>query len=118
MIKIYGIPNCDVTQKSRAWLTGNKIGYVLHDYKKDGISVGKLKAWCGEVGWETLLNKRGTTWKGLPDATRLQVTGEQEAIRLMSEHTSLIKRPVIETGKKLLVGYNEQDYHKHIKNKK
>ncbi|MEM7019902.1 MAG: ArsC family reductase, partial [Pseudomonadota bacterium] len=94
MITIYGIKNCDTMKKARKWLDENEITYEFHDYKKQGIDADTLQSWSQQVGWETLLNKRGTTWRKLPDDKR-EAVDEPTAIELMQEFTSLIKRPVI-----------------------
>ncbi len=108
-IVVYGIPNCDTVKKARRWLETNSIDYEFHDYKKVGIDQKSLQRWCKEHGWETLLNKRGTTWRKLdePDKTNLD---EARAIALMQTNTSLIKRPVLEYNKTCLVGFNETTY--------
>ncbi len=112
-ITLYGIPNCDTVKKARRWLADANIDYVFHDYKKAGITEAKLKAWSQSVGWETLLNKRGTTWRKLDVPNKNKLT-QSAAIKLMKEHTSMIKRPVIEGGKQLLVGYDEASYKEHL----
>jgi arsenate reductase len=111
MYIVYGIPNCDTVKKVFTWLTNHKIAYEFHDYKKSGISPAKLKTWCKQVGWETLLNKRGTTWKQLDVATQTTINNEKAAIALMVENTSSIKRPVIEKGNKVVVvGFDKRNY--------
>ncbi len=114
---MYGIPNCDVIKKTMNWLTGKKVAVDFHDYKTSGIRKEKLEAWCGEVGWETLLNKRSTTWRELPLSVQEKITGQDQAIKLMMEQTSLIKRPVIEYGRTITVGYNETEINKHLKSR-
>lgn len=117
-ITVYGIPNCDVTKKALKWLHENKIEFNFHDYKKMGISKTTLKEWTSKAGLEIVLNKKGATWKNLSEKIKSGITNENAAIDLMAEQTSLIKRPVIEIGKVLLVGFKETEYHKHIKIKK
>ena len=107
---IYGIPNCDITKKALTWLKDRKIDFVFHDYKKEGISKEKLKQWSKVIGWKTLLNKKGTTWRNLPAETQNGILKEREAIALMIENPSLIKRPVIELGNKIMVGFDEVAY--------
>jgi len=92
------------------WLKKKKIVVQFHDYKTAGISKEKLAAWSKQVGWETLLNKRSTTWRELPADEQDSVKTQADAIKVMTTHTSIIKRPVIETGKGLLVGFNEAVY--------
>lgn len=113
MYIIYGIPNCDTVKKVVTWFKDKKIPYEFHDYKKSGISVAKLKSWSGQVGWETILNKKGTTWRELDIKTQASITTEKAAIKLLSENTSAIKRPVIELGEKvIIVGFDLAAYEK------
>jgi arsenate reductase (glutaredoxin) len=109
MITIYGIKNCDTMKKARAWLDGHGIAYDFHDYKTAGITKDKLKQWSDELGWETLLNRAGTTFKKLPDKDKDGLT-EKKAIALMLAQPSMIKRPVLEHGTKLLVGFKPEIY--------
>ncbi|HEX5162581.1 MAG TPA: ArsC family reductase [Steroidobacteraceae bacterium] len=106
---IYGIPNCDAMKKARAWLESHGIAYEFHDYKKAGIERSKLEAWLKAVGWEVLLNRAGTTFRKLPESAKSGLT-EAKATRLMLEQPSMIKRPVLERGKTLLVGFNPEKY--------
>jgi Spx/MgsR family transcriptional regulator len=107
--QLYGIPNCDTMKKARAWLESQRIEYEFHDYKKSGIERAKLEAWIEAVGWEVLLNRVGTTFKKLPDAAKVNLT-EARAVKLMLEQPSMIKRPVLERGKTLLVGFSPEKY--------
>ena len=109
MITVYGIPNCDTMKKARKWLDANGIDYEFHDYKKKGITKVKLKDWCKKADWEILLNRRGTTWRKLDDETKASIN-KTAAIDIMAENTSIIKRPVIETGDTILVGFSEDEY--------
>jgi arsenate reductase (glutaredoxin) len=109
MATIYGIKNCDTMKKARAWLDGHKVAYAFHDYKVAGIDKGKLDGWVKKAGWEILLNKAGTTFRKLPDADKDGLT-EAKAIRLMLAQPSIIKRPVLEHGGKLLVGFKPEVY--------
>jgi arsenate reductase len=113
-ITIYGIKNCDTMKKARAWLDGHRVAYEFHDYKATGASKEKLKAWCDELGWETLLNRAGTTFRNLPDADK-EGLNERKAIALMLAQPSMIKRPVLEAGKKLLVGFKPDIYASELK---
>jgi Spx/MgsR family transcriptional regulator len=106
---IYGIPNCDTMKKARAWLDANGVDVAFHDYKKQGADKRKLEAWSKQVGWETLLNRAGTTFRALPEADKRDLT-EAKAIGLMLAQPSLIKRPVLEVGGKLLVGFKPEIY--------
>jgi arsenate reductase (glutaredoxin) len=108
---VYGIKNCDTVKKALTWLKVKKIDSQFHDYKTAGITEAKLKAWSQQVGWESLLNKKGTTWRKLDEATQASVTNESAAIKIMMAHTSIIKRPLIEKGSKVLVlGFDEKEY--------
>ena len=108
-VTIYGIKNCDTMKKARAWLDARGIAYAFHDYKSAGIERGRLEAWAREVGWETLLNRAGTTFRKLPDA-RKAALDERQAVVLMLEQPSLIKRPVLEVRDVLLVGFSADAY--------
>jgi arsenate reductase len=114
-ITIYGIKNCDTMKKARAWLDKHKVAYAFHDYKTAGIERAKLEGWAKEVGWETLLNRAGLTFKKLPDKEKESVT-EKKAIALMLKQPSMIKRPVLELGGgKLLVGFKPEQYAAAVK---
>lgn len=114
-IIIFGIPNCDTTKKALAWFKKNKLDFIFHDYKQQGISKQKLEAWCGKLGWETILNKRSTTWREQTEAEQKKIVNQHAAIKLMIEKNSIIKRPVIEIEKQLLVGFNEDEIKRAIK---
>ena len=109
MIKIYGIPNCDTMKKARRWLEANGVEYDFHDYKKLGVPEKNLKNWVKQAGWETVLNKRGTTWRKLDDGFKDNID-VAAAIQVMLNNPSIIKRPVLESGKLLLIGFNEDQY--------
>jgi arsenate reductase len=106
---IYGIKNCDTMKKARAWLDKRGVEHAFHDYKSEGIERARLEGWAKEVGWETLLNRAGTTFRKLPAKERDGVT-EKKAIALMLSQPSMIKRPVLEAGGKLLVGFKPEIY--------
>lgn len=109
-VTIYGIPNCDTMKKARAWLDSHGVGYEFHDYKKAGIDTKRLQAWSRKAGWETLLNRAGTTFRKLSDSDK-QGLNEAKAIALMVAQPSLIKRPVLDPGDgKLLVGFKPEIY--------
>jgi arsenate reductase len=111
MMIVYGIKNCDTVKKALNWLKANNKVFEFHDYKKEGITTEKLQSWCSQVGWENLLNRRGTTWRKLDEETRNTVTDETQAMNVMLTNTSIIKRPVIEKdGKVLMVGFDEASY--------
>ena len=108
-ITIYGIKNCDTMKKARAWLEAKKIAYDFHDYKTAGVDRARLEGWAKAVGWETLLNKAGTTFRKLPDADK-ECLDARKAIALMLAQPSMIKRPVLDIGGKLLVGFKPDAY--------
>ena len=108
-LTLYGIPNCDVTKKAMGWLNKNDLDFSFHDYKLEGISKQKLEEWCNKLGWETIFNKRSTTWRELPVAEQEKVVSQSAAIRVMMENNSIIKRPVIEYKTKIIAGFNEND---------
>jgi arsenate reductase len=113
---LYGIKNCDTMKKARAWLDGHGVAYSFHDYKAEGISKEKLKRWADELGWETLLNRAGTTFRKLPDADK-EGLNERKALGLMLAQPSMVKRPVLEVGGKLLVGFKPEIYAKEVTDK-
>jgi arsenate reductase len=110
---VYGIRNCDTMKKAFAWLDGRKVAYEFHDYKKAGVPPGKLGQWAKQVGWEKLANTRGPTWRKIPEAKKAALN-EARALALLEENTSAIKRPIIETGSKLLVGFDADEYSKTL----
>ena len=108
-VTLYGIPNCDTVKKARNWLDANGIDFVFHDYKKAGADPAKLKAWCAAKGWETVLNRAGTTFKKLPDDAKSGLD-EAKAIALMLDQPSMIKRPVVEQSGSILVGFKTAEW--------
>jgi Spx/MgsR family transcriptional regulator len=108
-VTIFGIRNCDTIKKAQAWLDGRGIAYDFHDYKTHGVERSRLEAWAREVGWETLLNRAGTTFRKLSEADKTGLT-EDKAIALMLDQPSLIKRPVLDTGGRIVVGFRPQAY--------
>ena len=115
-ITIYGIKNCDTMKKARAWLESHGVAYGFHDYKTEGIAKDKLKTWSDALGWETLLNRAGTTFRKLPDADKEGLT-ERKALSLMLAQPSMVKRPVLEIEAKLLVGFKPEIYAKEVARK-
>ena len=115
-VTIYGIKNCDTMKKARAWLDQHGVPYGFHDYKVDGIEKDFLQGWTRVVGWETLLNRAGTTFRKLPDADK-EGLNERKALALMLAQPSMIKRPVLEAGAKLLVGFKPEIYAKEVTRK-
>ena len=108
-LKMYGIPNCDTVKKARTWIEKKKLAYEFHDYKKLGVDEKKLKGWCKEFGYEQVLNQKGTTWRKLDEKIRAGMT-EAKALKLMQEQPSVIKRPIVEQGETVLLGFNEALY--------
>jgi Spx/MgsR family transcriptional regulator len=115
IVRLYGIPNCDTVKKAIHWLEENKLPFEFHDYKKDGVPKDKLKQWCDSKGWETLFNRRSTTWKELSALENKDVKTQSAAITTMLQHSSIIKRPVIEFNNEIIVGYNEKEYFQKLK---
>jgi arsenate reductase (glutaredoxin) len=113
MITVYGIKNCDTMKKARTWLDSHGVKYEFHDYKVAGIDADVLKRWIGQVGWEVLLNRAGTTFRKLPDDQKKGLD-ERKAIALMVTQPSMIKRPVLEKGRRLLVGFDPASYKKEL----
>jgi arsenate reductase len=112
-VTIYGIKNCDTMKKARAWLDQRGIAYAFHDYKAAGIERGTLEGWARQVGWETLLNRAGRTFRALPESEQAGVT-EKKAVALMLAQPSMIKRPVLDVGGRLLVGFKPEQYAKAL----
>ncbi len=108
-VTIYGIKNCDTMKKARSWLDEHGVAYVFHDYKSAGADRALLDGWAKQVGWEVLLNRAGTTFRKLPDADKAAITGKK-AIALMVAHPSMIKRPVLIAGGKIVVGFRPEHY--------
>ena len=106
---IYGIKACDTMKKARDWLAAHGVAAAFHDYKVAGIDRGRLEAWAGQVGWEVLLNRSGTTFRALPDDKK-QGLDQDKAVALMLEQPSMIKRPVLDLGDRLLVGFKPEAY--------
>jgi arsenate reductase len=114
---IYGIKNCETMKKARAWLDAHRIAYEFHDYKSEGIDRKRLEGWAKRVGWESLLNRSGTTFRKLPEKDKQGLTAAR-AIALMLEQPSMIKRPVLEVGSKLVVGFKPDTYKAEVDGKK
>ncbi|OHV73372.1 ArsC family reductase [Ensifer sp. LCM 4579] len=108
-VTIYGIKNCDTMKKARSWLDGRGTAYRFHDYKAEGVDRARLERWCAELGWEAVLNRAGTTFRKLDDAEKQELTAER-AIALMLKQPSMIKRPVLENGSQLVVGFKPELY--------
>lgn len=110
IIKVYGIPNCGSVKKARTFLENKDLNYEFHDYKKSGINEIKLNSWCETFGWENVLNKKGQTWRNLEDGVKALVINQTSAVKLMLENTSAIKRPITETEKGNLIGFDENQF--------
>lgn len=108
---VYGIKNCDTIKKARAWLEKHGVEYTFHDVRSDGLDETTLRNWVKSVGWETLLNTRGTTWRKLPEQDKAAMN-EGKAVKLMLSQPSIIKRPVLKQGKLVQVGFKEDEYKK------
>jgi len=109
MVEMFGIANCDTIRKARRWLAEHDIACLFHDYKKEGVDARQLARWVERVGWEVLLNKRGTTWRKLSDADKMDLD-RGKAIALMCAHPSMIKRPVLVSDDQIVVGFAEPQY--------
>lgn len=111
MITVFGIKNCDTVKKALRWLDEYRIEYSFHDFKSKGVSEEKLKSWCAHFGWEVVLNKKGLTWKQLAKEDQDKIKSETDAIRLMKEKTSIIKRPILENREKpVSIGFNDAEF--------
>lgn len=106
---LYGIPNCDTVKKARVWLSEQGVDFDFHDYKKNGVDEALLEAWVGEHGWETVLNRSGTTFRALPEAEKTGIDAEK-AVRLMLAQPSMIKRPILDLGNRRIVGFKPETY--------
>ena len=113
MLILYGIKNCDTVKKARAWLEAQNIEYRFHDFRKDGLDADVLEQWEAALGWEVLLNTRGTSWRKL-DQSQREGVDRSKAVALMLAQPSLIKRPVVESGTKTLIGFNAETYAKEL----
>jgi Spx/MgsR family transcriptional regulator len=109
MITLYGIPNCDTVKKARAWLNAHGQAHNFHDYKQSGADAAQLKRWCEALGWETVLNRAGTTFRKLPGTDKVKLD-QSKAIALMLAQPSMIKRPVVEHPGGLLVGFKPDQW--------
>lgn len=111
MITLYGIKNCDTVKKSRDWLAKNNIAYQFHDFRADGLAQEQVKTWIADLGLETLVNKRSTTWKELAEDTKASFN-EKNAVAVIAENPTLIKRPLLDTGAGKYVGFKDAEYAK------
>jgi Spx/MgsR family transcriptional regulator len=112
---VYGIPNCDTVKKARSWLDGRGIGYRFHDFKKDGVPPDRLEAWCDRLGWEPLVNRKGTTWRKLDAQAQAAVADASSARALMKAQPSVIKRPVVEwQDGTTTVGFDVREWERRV----
>ncbi len=109
MVTVYGIRNCDTMKKALRWLDDHDIAYRFHDYRKDGLDSNQLQAWEKELGWETLLNRRGMLWRKLPADVRDSMD-RKSALHSMQDNPGIIKRPLLDLGKRRVVGFKAEDY--------
>jgi arsenate reductase len=107
---LYGIPNCDTVKKARAWLDAHGVAYTFHDFKKAGIEHAMVESWLRDVPWEVLVNRKGTTWRALPDARKAAIIDAASATALMLESSSVVKRPVLQFAGRTHVGFSTQLY--------
>jgi len=109
MMTLYGIKNCDTVKKARSWLDKHGVEYRFHDFRADGLNAVQVKSWIAEIGLETLVNKRSTTWKELSDSIKENFSAET-AVTTIVEHPTLIKRPLLDTGTQKIIGFKDTDY--------
>lgn len=111
---LFGIPNCDTVRKARRWLEQHQLTYQFHDFRKDGLTSQQIRGWLKHVDWESLVNKRGRTWRELSEQDK-NIHTASEAISLCKRYPALIKRPVLETGEQITIGFKPQQYSKLFK---
>ena len=115
--RVYGIRNCDTVKKAFAWLDAKGVAYDFHDYKKEGVPPGKLREWAAKAGWEKLANTRGPTWRKIPEAEKANLT-EASALALLAKNSSAIRRPIVESGGRLVVGFDPEEFAATLKKSK
>lgn len=111
MLTVYGIKNCDTVKKARKWLEAQGIDYQFHDFREDGLDKKELNNWVEQLGWEAIVNKRSTTWRNLSDKEK-DISAKSQAIKLLLDNPTLIKRPVVVKNKTVLVGFKEEEFSK------
>lgn len=111
MLTLYGIKNCDTVKKARRWLEDHGVEYQFHDFRQDGLNKKQLSGWVEQLGWEVIVNKRSTTWRNLSDKDK-ELTTNSQAVKLLLANPTLIKRPVVQSNKIFLVGFNENEFKK------
>ena len=109
MITLYGISNCDTVKKAQKWLDANNVSYTFHDFRKDGIEETQVSQWLDTLGWEKVVNKRSTTWRGLSDDKKANMDAELALSEIMVQPT-LIKRPVLDDGQSIMIGFSDKQY--------
>lgn len=114
MIEIFGIKNCDTMKKAFRWLDANNIAYTFHDYKKEGLDEATAKAWVDKLGWENVINKRGTTWRKLEEETKNTMDNEN-AVHIMISQSSIIKRPLLKIDDSIILGFNIDEYTQRLR---
>ncbi|MDI1268844.1 MAG: ArsC family reductase [Polaromonas sp.] len=114
MITVYGIPNCDTVKKARAWLAAHDVAHTFHDFKKQGVPADRLTAWERAVGWEKLVNRQGTTWRKLDPQLQTATVDAASAQALMLAQPSVIKRPVVDWGTQITVGFDEKSWSERL----
>lgn len=114
-VTLYGIPNCDTVKKARTWLDSNSVAYTFHDFKKAGLTQALVDGWLKQLEWEVLVNRKGTTWRGLTDERKAAVTDAMSAATLMLESPSVIKRPVLDRDGAMHVGFSDAGYQQIFK---
>lgn len=111
MLKLYGIKNCDTVKKARRWLEAHGVDYQFHDFRQDGLDKKQLGEWVEKLGWEVVVNKRSTTWRALSEQEK-EIKTSAQAIKLLLANPTLIKRPVTQNNKTLLIGFKEDEFKK------
>jgi len=114
MITLYGIKNCDTVKKARTWLDKRKINYTFHDFRENGLKAEQVKQWADELGWETLINKRSTTWKTLGESVKV-LLNDETVVDVIIDYPTLIKRPLLDNGKIRTVGFKAPEYEQLFK---
>lgn len=109
-VTLYGIPNCDTVKKARTWLDQNGVAYTFHDFKKAGLTPALVDGWLRQVAWDVLVNRKGTTWRALPDERKAAIADAESAATLMLESPSVIKRPVLDRDGTTFVGFSDTNY--------
>jgi|SRR5690606_17434609 len=115
VLQVYGIKNCNTVKKALTWLDENNLAYTFHDYKKEPATLAQLEAWEKEISWESLVNKKGTTWRKLSAEEQAAVIDADSANNVLLNNNSMIKRPLIESPKGIVLGFDEEEYNAKLK---